>query len=82
VYLREITIGKLVARLCVLVFFVVHAEMPARICGESVLLDVPVLLFCRRLMLAACISLVDNEFSLLDQRLRVVKGCPVQPYGH
>jgi hypothetical protein len=65
--------------LSLLALLIVRAEVPTRVGVPAVLLDEPVLLRRRGLVLAPIVPTVQNSVPGLDQLLRVVVGGSVEP---
>src|SRR5687768_13524612 len=68
----EVAVGELVVALGVLRLLVVYPQVPLPVLTVAVLLDEPVLLGRRRLVLAPVVPLVEDDTSLRDQLRRVV----------
>jgi hypothetical protein len=78
----EIPIGKFVMSLGVRRFFVIDSQIPFAVFGKTVEADEFVLLLCRRLVLASCISLVVYKFAFVDKPFGVLECSSVKRHGH
>src|SRR2546421_6580732 len=80
--LLEISVRELVVSLRLLLLPVVDPQIPPGVGIPPVLLDVLVLLLGCGFMLAPRVPVVDDELSVLDQRLGVIEGRTVELHGH
>src|SRR4051812_9845790 len=78
----EVAVGELVVALGVARGIVVDAQEPLAVLGEAMLLEVPVLVLRRRLLLAPVVPVVENPPALFDQTLSVLFRVSVQPHRH
>jgi hypothetical protein len=78
----EIPIGKFVMSLGVLRFFVIDSRIPFAVFGKTVEANEFVLLLCRRLVLAPCISLVEYKSSVVDKPFGMLECSSVKRHGH
>src|SRR5687768_3160039 len=81
-HLLEITVREPVPPFGVLGLLVVDPEVPPGVLGEPVLLDVAVLLSCRRLMFAPVVPVVEHVPARLDEGLGVLERLLVQLHRH
>ena len=81
-HLLEIPIGEFIMCLGLLGLVVVDSQIPPAVFGKAVEANEFIFLLRRRLVLAPCISLVEYEFSFVDERFGVLICAWVKGYGH